>query len=64
MVVVGFDNFKTLKNQKKVLGIVDWIADRMGRTPEAVFVFLKDGKYSEEIFLSKEIRTSLSPTTV
>ena len=64
VVVMEFENFKTPKNQKKVMGIVDWIADKMGRTPKAVFVFLKAGKYSEEIFLSKEIRTSLSPTTV
>ena len=63
VVVVGFDNFKTLKNQKKVMGIVDWIANKMGRTPEAVFVFLKAGKYSEEI-LRKENRNTLSPTMV
>ena len=63
VVVVGFDNFKTLKNQKKVMGIVDWIADRMGRTPEAVFVFLKAEQYSVEI-LRKENRNTLSPTMV
>ena len=61
MVVVGFDNFKTLKNQEKVMGIVDWIADRMGRTPEAVFVFLKEEEYSVEILRS---RNTLSPTMV
>ena len=63
MVVVGFDNFKTSKNQKKVLGISDWIADRMGRTPEAVFVFLKADQYSVEI-LRKENRNTRSPTMV
>ena len=63
MVVVGFENFKTYKNQKKVMEILDWIADRMGRTPEAVFVFLKEEEYSEEI-LRKEIRRSHSPTVV
>ena len=45
------------------MGIVDWIADRMGRTPEAVFVFLKAEEYSEEI-LRKENRNTLSPTMV
>ena len=63
MVVVGFENFITSKNQKKVMGIVDWIADRMGRTPEAVFVFLKAEEYSVEI-LRKENRNTLSPTMV
>ena len=63
MVVVGFDNFKTLKNQEKVMGIVDWIADRMGRTPEAVFVFLKAEEYSVEI-LRKENRNTISPNMV
>ena len=63
MVVVGFDNFKTLKNQKKVMGIVDWIADRMGRTPEAVFVFLKAEEYSKEM-LRQQNRDTISPTMV
>ena len=63
VVVVGFENFITTKNQWKVLGIVDWIADRMGRTTEAVFVFLKAEEYSVEI-LRKENRNTLSPTMV
>ena len=63
MVVVGFENFKTPKNQQKVMGIVDWIADEMGRTPEAVFVFLKAEDYSVEI-LRKEYRNTRSPTMV
>ena len=68
VVVVGFDNFKTPKNQKKVIGdrgkgIVDWIANKMGRTPEAVFVFLKAEEYSVEM-LSKENRNTQSPTMV
>ena len=63
VVVMAFENFKTSKNQKKVMGIVDWIADKMGRTPEAVFVFLKAEKYSVEL-LRKENRNTLSPTMV
>ena len=61
--MVGFKNFQTVENQEKVMGIVDWIADRMGRTPEAVFVFLKAEEYSVEI-LRKENRNTLSPTMV
>ena len=61
--MVGFDNFKSSKNQEKVMGIVDWIADKMGKTPEAVFVFLKAEEYSVEI-LRKENRNTLSPTMV
>ena len=60
---MGFENFKTPENQRKVMGIVDWIADRMGRTPEAVFVFLKAEEYSVEI-LRKENRNTRSPTMV
>ena len=60
---MGFENFKTPENQRKVMGIVDWIADKMGRTPEAVFVFLKAEQYSVEI-LRKENRNTLSPTMV
>ena len=63
VVVVGFNNFKTSKNQRKVMGIVDWIADKMGRTPEAVFIFLKAVKYSEKV-LKKKNRNTLSPTMV
>ena len=43
--------------------MVDRIADRMGRTPEAVFVFLKAEEYSVEI-LRKENRNTISPTMV
>ena len=69
--VIGFEDFKNSEVLARSgrpypatpLEIVDWMAWRMGRIPEAVFVFLTGEKYPTES-LRKENRNTDSPTMV
>ena len=60
VVVVGGEHINKFED---VMESVDKIGDEMSRLPEAVFVFLNDDKYPENIF-SKDNRHVSSPTMV
>ena len=66
--VIGFEDFKNSEDLRRSgrytpLDRVNWMARRMGRIPEAVFVFLTGEKYPTES-LRKENRRTPSPTMV
>ena len=66
--VIGFEDFKNSEDlarsgRRTPLWIVDWMAWRMGRIPEAVFVFLTGEKYPTAS-LRLENRKTDPPTMV